>query len=536
MRLTPPRILLGLVILAVVGLAAYQRATPTAPRLPENVLRVVTFTPIATLHPHKGATILPTRLVQALWEGLFEIDPATQQPRPALAESWEISADAREVQFHLRADAKWSNGESVTAEDFVRGVHEALRTGAGGDSLLILQNARAYREQTFASPDIVGIAALGERTLRLRLERPVPGLFRELCAPTWFPLHQSAAEVLRDEAYRADPTALITNGAFALVEVTRDGISLRGNPHYHSPHEVALSGVDVIYTESSVLFPALFRAGLAHLSDRLATGELQRPIALPDVELHREPTLITGFVHFNTRHGPLRDARVRRALSLALDRGALADASSKGDVRPAVACLPPIAEWRKVRTVEENLAEARRLLAEAGYPNGAGFPVLKWPHRPGITDAFNRLAVECAVQWRERLGVPVYVFPVDADRWEELREHADYDLALTTWFGPVADLGRLANQLIEPPVRELSGWRDNGVTALVAEARGLRGAAQRERVLAAERAFLNAMPATPLVVFNRHTLRHRAVAGWHADPVGMQMLKTLRLEAPEVSP
>jgi oligopeptide transport system substrate-binding protein len=234
-------------------------------------------------------------------------------------------------------------------------------------------------------------------------------------------------------------------------------------------------------------------------------------------------------VHFNTSRGVLADARIRRALSLALDRGAAASAVSRLDVRPSTTCVPPVGNWGDDRTVEEDIAEARRLLAEAGYPEGRGFPVLHWPYRIGTNKAFSRLPELCAAQWRERLGIPVYTRLLDDDAYLARERERDYDLILATWFGAMPDAARLAQLLVDPALLALSDWQDPELEALVGKTRALRGGELHDALVVAERRFLAGMPATPVFVYNRHTLKHRSVLGWYPDPVGLHPLKHLRL-------
>ncbi|HET7537998.1 MAG TPA: peptide ABC transporter substrate-binding protein, partial [Candidatus Didemnitutus sp.] len=420
-------------VAALAGAAAWTLGRPGgSAAFPNQVLTIAAVTRIHSLHPHEqipGSTLMRARLIQALWDGLVELDPQTLTPRPAVAESWEIAADNRSAIFHLAHGVSWSNGDPLIADDFVFALRQALNTpSAAGDALLILKNARAYREGRVTDVREVGVKALDARTLRLDLEHPVPGLLTELCDVAWLPLHPGSYELLRSRTFLQEPKRLVTNGAFKLESITPDKLTLSPNPYYYARSQVHLAGIELLYTEDISLYPQLLESGEVQLCDRLNSGNIKPPTS-PDIELWRDPTLVGGYVHFNLRRGPLADVRVRRALSLALDREALVRTISPADLRAAHTCLPPLADGENIPTVHEDLAEARRLLAEAGYPGGRNFPVLNWPYRSATIDAAVKVPEECAAQWRERLGIPIYLVLMDDEEFQARVQRRDYDLA-----------------------------------------------------------------------------------------------------------
>jgi ABC-type oligopeptide transport system substrate-binding subunit len=530
----PPSLLAGLAIASLAGgLIWAMYARNTGPELGEQVLGLASTTRIQSLHPHEaaptGTALMRTRLIQAVREGLVELDPRTQNPRPAVAETWEISADKRSAVFHLAPGLHWNNGEPLVAADFVFALRLALKTGsAAGEALSILKNARAFAAGQITDEREIGVRALDDRTLRLDLEHPVPGLLVELCDIAWLPLHAGSIAALTDRSYWQKPDLLVTNGPFELASANSDVVVLRPNPYYRDRGQVRVARIEIHYTEDAALYPRLLQSGQVQLSDRLASGEIDLP-ASPGIQLWRDPTLAAGYVHFNLRHGPLADRRVRLALSLALDRARLAQDVSSANVRPAFTCLPPVGEWEGRRTVQEDLAEAHRLLTAAGYPDGRGFPVLRWPYRIGAVDASVRLPEVCAEQWRERLGLQVYVLPVDDEDFQSRVAAKDYDVVLAPMLGTLPDLARLAGQLASARMRDYTGWDGGQVPKLVESAREEGGDALPDKLLAVERAFLADMPATPVIFYNRHTLKQLSVAGWYPDATGMHPLKYLYL-------
>ena len=536
-KITPPMVLAGLTVAVAAGVVAWAGRGGGLDHPSEaQLLGIVSTNRIQSLNPLEpsppGTALMRTRLMQALREGLLELDPATQEPRALGAESWEIAPDNTAVVLHLRNSARWSNGDPVVAQDYVFAIHEALASRApAADALMILKNARAFLDGRLAGVRAVGATAVDAHTLRFDLDQPVRGLLVELCDKAWLPLHARSMAALRDGSYWRDPSLLVTNGAFALAHASSDAITLRPNPYYHDRQSVRLAGIVVRFAESEDVYPRVLQAGLAQLSDRLASAAVAEDLP-PGVRLWEDPTLATGFVHFNLRRAPLADERVRQALSLALDRTALARSVAPGSVRPAFTCLPPIGDWARQHTVEENLGDAQRLLAEAGFPGGRGFPVLRWPFRTAAIDAAQRVPELCADQWRSRLGIQVYVLPVDDAEFQRRLAVHDYDVVLAALVGSVPDLAHIASQLAGSAMRSYSGWNAGALPEIVGIAREATGEVRTNLLRDVERTFLVEMPATPVIVYDRHTFKHDSVAGWYPDSTGLHPLKYLYLTEP----
>lgn len=534
--LLPPLLSVGLAAIGLVGGPLwFGRDRPDPGKRGGQVLGIVSTSRIVSLHPHQaaapGTALMRTRIIQALREGLVEFDPRTQSPRAAAAQSWEFSADKRTAVFHLWPDLQWNNGDSLGADDFAFAFRLALANHSpAAESLFILKNARAFSEGRISDPLQVGVAALDAHTLRIELENPVPGLLVELCDIAWLPLHVGSAAALADGDYWAHPELLVTNGAFELAGATADVVTLTPNPRYRARGEVEPRRIEIHFTEDVALYPRLLQSGQAQMSDRLPSGDIDGPLPA-GVQLWRDPSLAAGYVHFNVRQGPLADIRVRQALSLALDRAALAREVSSANVRPAYTCLPPVGEWESMHTVEENLEAARRLLAEAGYPGGRGLPVLRWPYRRGAIDASTRLPEACASQWRDRLGIGIYVLPLDDEDFQLRLAGRDYDVVLAAILGTLPDLSRIASQLCNARIRAYTGWDGGGVTQFVELARSAGPSELTGRLLEVEHQFLAEMPATPVIFYNRHMLKDVSIGGWYPDPTGLHPFKNLRLAA-----
>jgi oligopeptide transport system substrate-binding protein len=324
--------------------------------------------------------------------------------------------------------------------------------------------------------------------------------------------------VLADQAFYEKPAAVITNGPFRLQRANADGFRLEASPAYHGRAGVRLAGVQFIRADSSSIGALLVSAGKADLmpSANLAAERIwptQRSLAV-DTELE------LGVVgnYFNVTRGPLRDLRVRRALALALNREELIEESDRARLVPAWSWVPDMPGRPGLVLFSENAPEARRLLAEAGYPEGKGFPVL-------------RMALPL---WE--LGIRTYVAYESPAKRSERINAGDYDIIYGSLIATVPDPADLLTSFTMPAEFSETKWRDEETTRLMAEANQKTGSERLALVERAERRAMAAVPVVPLLFERRHTLRATEVKGWYEDPLARQSPKRLWLETPAVTP
>lgn len=512
-----------LLLLLLAGLLAsvWQGSRPSASES-DDELRIVVAGSLRSLDPQRLRELpsLENRLIDALWQPLLRLDAAGLTAAPGVATRWELADDGRTLRLELDPAARWSNGDAVTAEDFVRSLAHWRRVDRSHPFSALLGGA--------TDPAVLraAVRAVDRHTVLFTAASPRPDLAARLATARWCPTHVSAVAVHDGMGLPRD--AFVTNGPYFYAGSRRGEVALERNQYFPASAGMP-ERVRALTTHTSALYGTLIQAGRAHLADHLGLARDALDLRGIDVVAEEEPTASISLLQFNASRAPLNDPRVRRALMLALDRAELAAGFAGTGALPAYSFTPPgRSEPQPVRTVVEDVAEARRLLAEAGFPDGARFPVLRFPVVVG-EGLVNPLAFLCAEQWRARLGVQVYVVPVVR---EELLTRAgadEFDLMHLRWSAQAFDVSLLPSQLREQLPAPFRVWSSPEVYAAIARADALTGDARRAALLAAERAFVDEVPATPTVTYRRTTLRHRRLEGWTADVFGLHSLRQLTL-------
>jgi len=505
---------------------------PFAGRTPQDhgVLRVA-YTPALSLDPHARVFPYPAynHLMLCLWEPLVECHPSTGEPHPAAAGSWQWSKDHRVLTLTLR-EARWSNGERVTAHDFVRGWLRLLRSPISvAHPLFPVKNAENYHRGQLHQPGEVGLSALDDLTLRVELDQPRTSFVAELADPLLAPLHVSSERVLADKSFERQPETLVTNGPFRLIGADADGFRLEASPHYRQQARVRLAGVRFIRTHDVSTGVLLLAAGVADVLsgsnlEPVRSGLTARPLVI-------EAELVLGVVanYFNVTRGPLRDLRVRQALALALDRASLIEESDRARLVPARSWVPGMPGRPGLALFAEDAAEARRLLAEAGYPGGRDFPVLRMTlPLGGESDPYP---AACSERWFKELGIRTYVAYESPVRRRSRITEGDYDLLFGLLVATVPDPADLLTTFSQPLAYNESKWQEEEIVRLLAAANHKTGAERLVLVEQVERRAMAAVPAVPLMFPRRHTLRATEVCGWYEDPLARQSFKRLWLDS-----
>lgn len=444
------------------------------------------------------------RISNALFEGLTSFD-ATAKPIPGVAESWEISPDKRVYTFHLRHDARWSNGEPVTAEDFVRSWRRTLDPLTGSEyasQLHYLRNGRAYNLGKLTDFSQVGVRALDPFTLEVTLENPTT-YFLDLCAfTTLAPVHIPTVERYPDDWTK--PGKLVSNGAYTLADWRiNDRIRLAKNPHYWNRAHVAMKTIDILPISKANTAFSFYAAGQADLlmdkglvPNQLILELKKRP------DFHAAPFLGIYFLRFNCTRPPFNDPRVRRAFSMVVDKQLLVDKITRAGEKPASSLTPPgTAGYEPPAGLARDPDQARKLLAEAGYPDGKGFPRISYLYSEGELN--EGLAIEIQGMFRRELGVNI---DLQRQEWKVyLRSMAslDYDLCRATWVGDYNDPNTFLGCFVTGDGNNRTGWGDPKYDALIADAaresdqqRRFAIFAQAERLLISE-----AAPICPLYYY-----------------------------------
>jgi oligopeptide transport system substrate-binding protein len=500
------------------------RGTPVERGIRDQILYRSLSADPTDLDPHL-ITILPgINVASALFEGLVAEDPVDLHPVPGVAESWEISADTLTYTFHLRAGARWTNGEPVTAQDFVASCRRALSPALGATNLEFVdpvRNARAYRTGQLTDFAQVGVTAPDARTLRIQLEHPAPYFLSLLTNPIWFPVYLPALEkcgspTARDNRWMR-PATFVGNGPFTLKEWNPGTLILvEKSPTYWDAATVRLRAIRFIPATSVDTEERAFRAGQLHITEAL-------PLARLDVYRHENnpaltvsPFLDTYFYRLNVTRPILSETKVRRALSLAVDRRMINDTILRGQQRPAYAFTPPDCTpgYTPPALAVSDPVAARALLAEAGYPGGKGLPPLELL----INISGNHQIIAEAVQamWRRELGADVRIVSMEYSAALEQRRNLAYQILRSDWSADYPDPKAFLEIFGSNAESNHTGWKNEAYDTLLAEADRTADSAARFALLQhAETILLEESPLIPIYHLSTVRLVHPAVRGWH---------------------
>lgn len=474
----------------------------------------------------------------ALFEGLTCIDEATSEPVPGMASSWDVTPDGLVYTFHLRPGLVWSNGDPLTAEDFAYTFRRVLSPKLAAEYAYLyypIRNAEAYNTGRITDPSALGIQVVNPLTLRLILQAPCPYLPSIAAHQAWFPVHRATIEKFgaydrRGTAWTR-PENMVSNGPFLLrTWAPHDRIVVEKNPRYWDAAHNRLNRVIFFPNENAASDEADFRAGQIHITFDLLPDHIAFYRRDDPQELRIDLLSESDFLRFNVLRPPLNDERVRRALSLAIDRRALSADVLDGSRLPAYALTPPnTAGYTPDAGARYDPAAARRLLAAAGFPGGRGFPRLEvqlW------NDALSSKAVQAIQQmWREQLGIDVAIVAQEFRVYLDNQRTLHYDISRSRWIGDYNDPSNYLDMFLSRSGNNQTGWADAEYDRLNREADRLLDQRRRYALLRqAEARLLRAAPIAPLFYGSRTYLIKTYVKGWVPSLLGIHRYQYVWLE------
>jgi oligopeptide transport system substrate-binding protein len=492
----------------------------------------------ATLDPHLINAATDMNVAVALFEGLTCYDERTGNAVPGVAERWEAAPDGLGFTFHLRPNAKWSNGDRVTATDFAYSLQRLLTPALGSGYAYMawpIKNAEAFNTGKVTDFGQVGVTVVDETTLRLTLERPTPYLPMLAAHSTWMPVHRATVE----KAGRADdraspwtkPGILVGNGAFVLETWQPNArLSVKKNPQYWGAANNRLEGVVFFPTEQPETEERNFRAGQVHLTFTLPPSKIPTYRQESPGQLRLDPQLGVFYVNFNTTKPPLDNPKVRRALSLALDRAAISQSVHAGAWPAAHTLTPPGCGDYVPPTPGQrfDFAAARALLAEAGFPEGRGLPVMPMQVRNDST--MPRMAEAIQAMWQRELGVRITIEPFEQKTWLQNQQSMSHTLGILGWTADYPDPITFFEIFRTGNGNNWTGWGSKACDDLMDQAAVTADPAARLALLQkAEALMLEEAPLAPIVFRASTYLIHPAVKGWEASPLNVHRYQLIQL-------
>lgn len=478
------------------------------------------------LDPHVVTSLAEARILPALFEPLVNFDPATLAPAPGLAERWEISADGLTYTFHLR-EARWSNGDPVSSSDVVASWKRALTPSLAADYayfFYLIRGAEEFHKGQTADFSTVGLATPDARTLVVTLTHPAPYFLQILLNSPWRPVHVKSIAIAGPAYERGTrwtrPDRIVTNGPFRLREWTpHQRIVVEKSPTYWDAAAVKLAGLVFYPTDSVDAEERAFRAGQLHVTYSVSLSKLAAYRRDQPAALRIDEYVDTYIFRFNTRKAPLDNPRVRRALSLAIDREVITAKLLRGGQTPAASFTPPsLPGYTPPAGPTRDLARAKQLLAEAGYPGGAGLPPIEILYD---NSEINRLVVEAIQEmWRRDLGVQASIVNQEKKVVFANRRTGNYQILYGNWVADYLDPTTFLDLWRSDAGNNHTGWGDAKYDALMDRANATVDATARAAILReAEALMLEAAPIAP-IYFNTHVyLLSPSVRGWKPSPM-----------------
>jgi ABC-type oligopeptide transport system substrate-binding subunit len=460
-----------------------------------------------SLDPHRAEDAFSYDVLRDLYEGLTASSP-TGEVVPAAAESWRVTDGGKTYIFAIRSDARWSNGDPVTASNFVSAFRRAMdpATASGAADLLrAIVNAPAVLDGSLP-PDQLGVRALDERNLEIALSRPVPYFPDILTNTVASPIHPSSLAATAD---LSRPGSAITNGPFMLGELT-PGANLRlvRNPHYTSSGMIAFDEIHYEFVPDENAEFTRFRAGELDVTNSVPEQRYEKLARDPDSGLQHRATLATFYFSFNTDRGPLsRNRALREALSLAVDRDAITRSVTRAGQVPAYSMVPEGVwnykparyEW-ETASVERRVARARGLYAAAGYSTRNPLKVRLLYNE---NELVQKVCIAIASMWKETLGVDVELVQMEFKAYLSARaDPAQWDVVRVGWTADYNDASTFLDTMTKGSPQNFGRWTDEHYAALLNAAASETDAGKRRETLQeAEFLMLQQYPVLPVYFY-----------------------------------
>lgn len=488
----------------------------------EGILLVGNSNEPKGLDPHIVSGVIEANILRALFEGLIAPDPSDDGASPG-GSALEVTPDASATVWtaKLRPNGKWSDGMPVTAHDYAFSYERMLTPELGAkysEMLYFMVGAEDFNKGRTKDFSTVGVKVLDDETLQLTLRGPTP-YFREILKHyTWGAVPRHVVLKHGTIGQRGNPWTrpenLVGNGPYKIKSWRRsDHIEVERNPYYWNAANVTLNGVKFLPITNLYTEARMFRDNQLHVTYG-ATPEVVDLMKKVEPEaLRQEPYVGTGFLRFNLKRKPMDDIRVRQALSYAVDRAAICDNVFRG-FKPAYAITPPMANYDPPHVASFDIEKARRLLAEAGYPGGKGFPRLKILIASRETAATLAQAVQA--MFRENLGIEVEIENKEWNAYLVATQQFEYDMAYGGWIGDYLDPLTFLEMWTPDNGNNNTGWSNPEFVSLLQQSYQESDAAKRFELLHKSEAIL--IEEAPILVLSwqaRNYLLHPSVEGWH---------------------
>lgn len=517
---------LSLVLAFVLAAGTAFAAAPQMAK--EQVLRHNVGTEPEKLDPALSTGVPEMNVEMQVFEGLTRLGP-DGSVLPGVAKSWEVKDGGKTYIFHLRTSAKWSNGMSVLASDFEYSWKRLLKPQTAAEyayQAYYIKNGEAYNTKKITDPSQVGVKALDKYTLEVKLEAPTPYFLSITAFQGLSPVNRAVVEKYGDK-WATKPETYIGNGPFKMVKwVHNNQIEFAKNPYYWDAQNVKLSKLVFTLVDSEKTELTMWETGEIDSTNSAPISDIPR--LKNEGKLTIADQLGNYYYMFNVNVKPLNDARVRKALSLAIDRKLIVQNVTRAEQTPAYAFVPfglpdakKGADFRKVggNYYKDDVAEAKKLLAEAGYPDGKGFPTLSILYN--TSDNHKRIAEAIQEFWKKNLGINVNLTNQEWGVYLENRDQSKYDIARAGWLSDYMDAMSFMDMWVTGGGNNDTNWSNKEYDRLIDLAKNATDNTQRVKAMHdAEKILMDEMPILPIYFYTQPYLRSSVVQDMYRNSLG----------------
>jgi oligopeptide transport system substrate-binding protein len=488
----------------------------------EGILHIGNGTEPQGLDPHVVTGLPESHILNALFEGLTVKNPYTLEAEPGVAQSWDVSEDGLTITFHLNPDASWSNGDAMTAEDFVWSWQRALNPVMGNQYAYMLypvKNAEAFATGELENFSEVGVKALDKHTLQVQLNAPTPYFIQLMDHQSTFAVHRPTIEkhgASTDRFTRWTRVEnIVSNGPFRLKDWQLNRrIAVEKSDTYWDRDRVQLNGIVFYPTENISTEERMFRVGQLHYTEVIPLDKIPVYRAMEDSPYVNAPYLGTYYYLLNTNKPPLDDVRVRQALSLAVNREQLSKTVLHGANAPAYSITPPgTLGYQPPKLFDHDIERARELLAEAGYPDGKGWPGLDLTYN--TSESHLKIAVALQQMWKEALNIDVTLTNQEWKVYLDSVDQMNFQMARRGWIGDYVDPNNFLDLFLCDGGNNNTGFCDPRYDDMILQqAPGAKTREERYAIFEeAETLLMEQMPIIPIYTYTSNHLKHSSVHG-----------------------
>lgn len=500
-------------LLLMLGACGEKSKTPVEIGNEQGILHKGNGTEPADIDPHTTTGMTEYHIQMAVFEGLVSKNPKTLEIIPAVAESWTISDDGLRYTFKIRENARWSNGDKLVAHDFVYSWKRALMPALGNQyaySVYVIKNAEKFNKNEITDFSEVGVKAIDDLTLAIELEHRTAYFLQLLDHHSMFPVHQKTIEKFGKIDDRGTSWTraenFVGNGPFSIKEwVPNKILSTIRNHHYWDNANVSLNEIHFHPIENVVTEERMFRAGQLHTTNDVPLEKVAKYQANQPERITVNPYFGTYFYRLNITSPLLSDVRVRKALSYSIDRDAITQYVTKtGEVSAYNLTPPKIRGFTAQAKQLFDPKEAKRLLAEAGYPNGENFPAIEILYN--TSEAHKKIALAIQQMWKTTLNIDITLHNQEWKVYLDTQRTMNYQVTRSSWIGDYLDPNTFLDMFVTDGGNNNTGWSNLRYDELIRLA--AKADSQEERYTYFQEAEKLLAEEVPIIPIYTYTVRH----------------------------